>query len=211
MKGDALNNELEAELKRELGAEIRFDEMSRILYSTDASNYEIEPIGVVLPRTADDLAGAVQIAKRFNVAVLPRGGGTSLAGQAVGSALIVDTSKYLNKIITVDAENNTVRTEPGIYLQQLNDNLKKFSLMFGPDPSTARIATVGGVVGNNATGAHSILYGMAGDNVESCRLVAADGDLVDLRVKSAGSFYPRLSVLKKKYSKLIHKDFPKHW
>ncbi|NIP39839.1 MAG: FAD-binding protein [Candidatus Dadabacteria bacterium] len=211
MRGDTLNRELEAALRSELDAEVRFDEITRVLYSTDASNYQIEPVGVVIPKTVDDLVGVVQIAGRYNVAILPRGGGTSLAGQAVGDALIIDTSKYLNKIKSVDVESKTVWAEPGIYLQQLNMSLAEYGLMFGPDPSTARIATIGGVVGNNATGAHSILYGMAGDHVMSCKLVSGHGSLCELDVNTKGQFYSNIANLKKKHEQLIKKGFPKHW
>jgi FAD/FMN-containing dehydrogenase/Fe-S oxidoreductase len=223
MKGDSLQKEFEAVLKARLQAEVRFDQLSRVLYSTDASNYQIEPVGVVIPRTAEDLIGAVQIARRFDTAILPRGGGTSLAGQAVGNALVIDLSKYLNKIQSVDPESKTVCVQPGIYLEQLNRQLRKYNLMFGPDPSTARIATMGGVVGNNATGAHSILYGMAGDHVDACRLVAYDGDVIDLKADdenklssnnsgdTKGLLLKRLADLRESHSASIKDEFPRHW
>ena len=138
MKGNSFHKDLEDTLKAELKAEVCFDKLSRVLYSTDASNFQIEPVGVVIPRSVEDIIGAVQIASRYDVAILPRGGGTSLAGQAVGNALVIDLSKYLNKIKSVDTESKTVCVEPGIYLEQLNRQLKEYDLMFGPDPSTAR-------------------------------------------------------------------------
>ncbi len=120
MSIDSLHRELEVSLKTNLSGEVRFDSLSRILYSTDASNYQIEPVGVVLPLTVDDVIKAIEIASQFEVPILPRGGGTSLAGQAVGHALIIDFSKYLNNIISIDKETSTVRVQPGIYLEQLN-------------------------------------------------------------------------------------------
>ncbi|MGH7891491.1 MAG: FAD-binding oxidoreductase, partial [Thermodesulfobacteriota bacterium] len=169
--GNGLREELEASLKKTIKGEVRFDKLSRALYSTDASNYEIEPVGVVIPRTEEDVSIAVETARSLGAAILPRGGGTSLAGQAVGDALVIDFSKYLNDVIEINPESKTARVQPGIYIEQLNRRLKPSGLMFGPDPSTVRIATAGGVVGNNATGAHSILYGMAGDNVEAAKIL----------------------------------------
>ncbi len=213
--------ELEKELARELECEIRFDRLSRILYSTDASNYQIEPVGVVIPRSAEDVFKTVELAAKHGIPILPRGGGTSLAGQAVGKALILDFSKYLNRIIEIDAEAGTVRVEPGIYLEGLNRSIAHTGLMFGPDPSTARIATVGGAVGNNSTGAHSILYGMAGDNVAAARVILPDGGEARLRAFSngetpkpggaEGELFSKLMWIKSEFSGMIKTEFPKHW
>src|SRR5699024_4087377 len=115
---------------------VKFDRVYRMLYSTDASNYQIEPVGVVLPKTTDDVIGAVELASSHGVPVLPRGGGSSLAGQAVGSALVIDTSKYLNRITSFQPENHTVTVEPGINLDSLNRQIVSHGLMFGPDPSS---------------------------------------------------------------------------
>ena len=221
--GNGLREELESSLKKTLKGEVRFDRLSRALYSTDASNYEIEPVGVVIPRTEEDVSIAVETALKSGVAILPRGGGTSLAGQAVGDALVIDFSKYLNDVIEINPEAKTARVQPGIYIEQLNRRLKPSGLMFGPDPSTARIATAGGVIGNNATGAHSILYGMAGDNVGAAKILL-DGSPVELntlgedallaRAKEsgpAGRLLKNLAALREKYSEPIRRDFPKHW
>lgn len=218
-----IHEELEVLLKKTIKGEVRFDKMTRTLYSTDASNYRIEPVGVVIPRTEEDAAAAVETALRLGVAILPRGGGTSLAGQAVGHALVVDFSKFMNDILDLNTETRTVRVQPGICLEQLNRRLKPTGLMFGPDPSTVRIATVGGVVGNNATGAHSILYGMAGDNVAAARILL-DGSPLELNALTeseletrskesgpAGTLFKNLSQLREKYSEAIERDFPKHW
>ena len=183
MATNSLNRELEAELKKTLEGEVRFDSLSRVLYSTDASNYQIEPVGVVIPRTVEDVIKTVETCTAYGVPILPRGGGTSLAGQAVGHAVVIDYSKYLNNIIEVDKEARIVCTEPGIYIEQLNTQLRQHGLMFGPDPSTARVATAGGAVGNNSTGAHSIIYGMAGDNVIAARVLVNGTDHVDLHAE----------------------------
>ncbi len=224
MPKNSLHLELEAELKKELDGEVRFDDLSRTLYSTDASNYQIEPVGVVIPRTVEDVHKTVETSSKYRVPILPRGGGTSLAGQAVGHALVIDFSKYLNLIIEVDPEAKTVRAEPGIYLEQLNLRLIKYGLMFGPDPSTARIATVGGAVGNNSTGAHSILYGMAGDNISAAKLLLSGGGAISLNALNKNDLaaitrgnghkeklFRKLGRLSKEYSETIKKEFPRHW
>ena len=213
--------ELEKELARELECEIRFDRLSRILYSTDASNYQIEPVGVVVPRSAEDVSKAAGCAAKYGIPILPRGGGTSLAGQAVGKALVLDFSKYLNRIIKIDPEAGTTRVEPGIYLENLNRSIAHTGLMFGPDPSTARIATAGGAVGNNSTGAHSILYGMAGDNVEAARVILPDGSEANLRALkngkasasggAEGELFTSLARIKNEFGGIIETEFPKQW
>lgn len=124
---------LEADLRWRISGEVRFDQYSRMLYSTDASNYQIEPVGVVLPRTVDDVRATIELAAKHGVPILPRGGGSSLAGQTVGAALVVDTSKYLNQILEVDPSARVARVQPGIVLAQLNAKLARYGLMFGPD------------------------------------------------------------------------------
>jgi FAD/FMN-containing dehydrogenase/Fe-S oxidoreductase len=169
--------DLVAALEARIEGEVRFDGTTRMLYSTDASLYQIQPIGVVIPRQADDIQAAMEIAARFGVPVLPRGGGSSLAGQAVGAALVIDTSKYMDRILAVDEEARTVRVQPGIMVGVLNRMLAPLKLMLGPDPASADRATVGGSVGNNATGSHSILYGMMADNVLETGAILVDGSL----------------------------------
>jgi FAD/FMN-containing dehydrogenase/Fe-S oxidoreductase len=215
---------LQAELTARLQGEVRFDRVSRMLYSTDASNYQIDPVGVVVPRTMDDVIGAMDLAASHGVAILPRGGGSSLAGQAVGAALVIDTSKYLNKVLTFNPEQKTVTVEPGINLDALNRQMKQHGLMFGPDPSSANRATIGGVVGNNSAGAHSILYGMTADHIVSARVQLGTGETVDLgpgtmedHVKRAtasdasGRLMAKLLAFREEHSELIRRDFPPHW
>ncbi len=166
-----------AELRKHFTGDIRLDPASRILYSTDASIYRIEPLGVVLPRTQDDLQAALELAARYGVPVLPRGSGSSLAGQAIGHALILGLSRYLDKIVELNPEARTATVEPGVVLSDLNRAAAKYGLTFGPDPASAERATLGGVIGNNATGAHSILYGMTADHLVSADVILSDGSL----------------------------------
>jgi FAD/FMN-containing dehydrogenase/Fe-S oxidoreductase len=166
-----------SELRKRFTGDIRLDPASRILYSTDASIYQIEPLGVVLPRTQDDLHAAVELAAKHHLPILPRGSGSSLAGQAIGHALVLDLSRYLDKIVEVNPEVRTATVEPGVVLATLNRAAAKYGLTFGPDPASAERATIGGVIGNNATGAHSILYGMTADHLVSADVLLADGSL----------------------------------
>ncbi len=163
------------DLKRLVEGEVRFDRMTRALYSTDASIYQVEPIGVVLPRSEEDVIAVVETAARHGVPVLPRGGGTSLAGQAVGKAVVLDFSKYMRRVLEIDAEQGWVRTEPGIILDELNQHLAPHGVQFAPDPSTSNRGNVGGALGNNSCGAHSILWGKTVDNVAGLEVVLSDG------------------------------------
>ena len=168
-----------ARLNDRLGAEttceVRSDAADRWLYATDASLYQIEPVGVVLPRTVADLAAAVRIAAEEGVPVVPRGAATSLSGQTIGAGLILDLSKYLNRIGIVDRARMTVKVEPGVVLDRLNAHLRPLGLMFGPDVSTGDRATLGGMIGNNSAGARSLKYGKTVDHVRSLDVVLADG------------------------------------
>ena len=141
-------------LRNELQGEVIFDAFSRGRYSTDASIYQIEPIGVVVPRNEQDIVRAVQIASEEGIPVLPRGGGTSQIGQTVGEALVIDTSKYFNQIRSFDSESRTISVEPGLVLDQLNRYLKPHGLFYPVDVSTGNRATLGGMTGNNSCGAH---------------------------------------------------------
>src|SRR5947199_6821668 len=154
-----MNQDLYQSLKSRVSGEVRFDRASRLMYSTDASIYEIEPIGVVIPRTHEDVFATMEIARTFKVPVLPRGGGTSLAGQTVGDAVIIDMSQHLNRVLEVNTEERWAVVEPGVVQEQLNLHLKPKGYLFGPDTSTANRATIGGMMGNNSAGSHSIIYG----------------------------------------------------
>jgi FAD/FMN-containing dehydrogenase/Fe-S oxidoreductase len=172
---------LERALRAALAGEVRFDRVSRALYSTDASVYQIEPLGVVVARTRDDVVATVRLCHEFRCPLTLRGGGTSQAGQAVGSGVILDTSKYLNRLLEVDVARRTARVEPGIVLDELNAQLKVHNLRFAPDISTASRATLGGMMANNSAGARSVLYGITLHHVLEQQVVFADGTLAHLR------------------------------
>ncbi len=174
---DGLRRALEARIT----GEVRFDAVTRALYATDASIYEIQPLGVVVPRTKDDLVAVVDVCARFRCPVTMRGGGTSQAGQAIGRGLIVDTSKYLNRLIEVRPEERWARVEPGIVLDELNAALKPHGLRFAPDVSTASRATVGGMMANNSSGARSVYYGKTIDHVIEQEVLLSDGTVVSAR------------------------------
>src|SRR3954454_22108612 len=172
---------LATELAQRVAGEVRFDRVSRALYSTDASVYQIEPAGVVVPRTREDLVRTVEIAARHGVSITARGGGTSQAGQAIGAGIQLDTSKYLNRLLELNAAERWAWIEPGLVLDELNAQLKPHGLRFAPDISTASRATVGGMIANNSSGARSVLYGKTIDHVLELRVLLADGSEAHLR------------------------------
>jgi FAD/FMN-containing dehydrogenase/Fe-S oxidoreductase len=172
---------LRHELEDSIDGEVRFDKVSRALYSTDASVYQIEPLGVVIPRSAESVVNAVAIAAKHGVPITPRGGGTSQAGQSIGAGLVLDTSKHLNRIIEISPEEKSARVEPGVVLDELNAALKPYNLRFAPDVSSASRATVGGMMANNSSGARSVLYGKTIDHVLEQRVVLSDGSLAHFR------------------------------
>ena len=174
-KADPVSHRLANRLRKELQGEVLFDAFSRGRYSTDASHYQIEPIGVVVPRTDDDVRAAIAIAREEGVPLLPRGGATSQSGQTVGRALVVDFSKHLNRLVAADAEARTCVVEPGIVLDELNRQLRATGLWFPVDVSTSSRATIGGMAGNNSCGTRSIRYGIMRDNVIAIDAILADG------------------------------------
>ena len=163
------------ELKNAIKGDVLFDEYSLGMYATDASIYQIKPLAVVLPKDESDVKKAVEIARKRGVKILPRGGGTSLAGQTVAEALILDFSKYMNKILELNVAERWVRVEPGLVRDELNEELSKHGLHFAPDPATSSRANVGGMVGNNSSGTKSILYGKTVDHILAAKVLLADG------------------------------------
>lgn len=169
---------LEADLRREVRGEVRFDARARALYATDASPYEIDPIGVVVPLDRDDVIATVRVCARHRVPILPRGGGTSLAGQTVGRAVVIDVSKHLTRILDVDEAGRTATVEPGVVRDALNDRLAPLGLQFTPDVSTTNRAAIGGMVANNSAGTRSIKYGKSVDQVVAASCLLVDGSVV---------------------------------
>ena len=167
-------------LGRELAGEAHFDASARALYATDASNYRIVPVGVVFPRSTDDIAATLSACAEHGVPVTARGGGTSTGGQAVGGGVVIDCSRHLDHVLEVDPERALARVEPGVVLDSLQRAAAPHGLAFGPDPSTHDRCTVGGMIGNNACGAHSLRYGKTDANVESLDVLLADGQRLTL-------------------------------
>ena len=171
---------LAAALAEEISGPVCFDMPTRILYASDGSIYEILPAGVIFPRSVEDVAKAVAIAAAENVPIIPRGAGSGLAGEALGSGLILEFSRFMNGIENISEDGALVSVGPGVVLDVLNKNLKPFGRMIGPDPSSGGRCTMGGMVGNDATGAHSEVYGHTSDHVKWLEVVLADGSVARL-------------------------------
>ena len=174
---DAVRRELEAKIE----GEVRFDTITRALYSTDASVYQIQPLGVVIVKNRQDIIAALEICHRFRCPLTMRGGGTSQGGQSIGHGVQIDISKYYNRILEVNAEERWVRVEPGIVLDELNAQLAPLGLRFAPDISTASRATIGGMMANNSSGARSVLYGKTIDHVLEQVVALSDASIVHFR------------------------------
>ena len=209
------DSRLAARLRGELEGEVLFDAFSRGRYSTDASIYQLEPLGVVVPRSNDDIVTAIEIAADEGVSVLPRGGGTSQIGQTVGHSLVVDTTKYLNRVVEFDAATRSVRVEPGLVLDRLNRYLKPHGLFYPVDVSTGNRATLGGMAGNNSCGARSIRYGNMVHNVQAIDAILADGSRARFadskntpRDGSGGELVERLLALGRREADEIKQRFP---
>jgi FAD/FMN-containing dehydrogenase/Fe-S oxidoreductase len=200
---------------------VRFDDGSRALYATDASNYRQVPIGVVIPRTVDDVVAALAVCRGFDAPVLSRGGGTSLAGQCCNVAVVLDFSKHLNRILDLDPQARRARVEPGLVLDDLRDAAEEHHLTFGPDPATHTHCTLGGMIGNNSCGVHSVMAGKTVDNVEELEILTYEGlrlrvgatseDELERIIRSGGrrgEIYARLRALRDRYADLIRERYP---
>ncbi|HEX6313613.1 MAG TPA: FAD-linked oxidase C-terminal domain-containing protein [Gemmatimonadaceae bacterium] len=218
------HRDLEEALRRVVSGEVRFDPLTRQIYSTDASIYAIEPIGVVSPRSADDVMATVQVAGQYGVPVLPRGAGTSLAGQTVGRAVVLDFSRYLHELVEIDSEARTARVQPGLVQDDLNTAVARHGLMFAPDTSTANRATLGGMIGNNSCGSRSARYGMTIDHVDSIDVVLSDGSRATLGAMAPdelarrgrgdtleASLYRAVPALVGRRGDAIRTGFPPYW
>jgi FAD/FMN-containing dehydrogenase/Fe-S oxidoreductase len=216
--------DLEAALRTVIRGDVRFDHASRLLYSTDASMYQVEPIGVVIPRDAEDVQAAVEVARAQQVALLPRGGGTSLTGQTVNRALVLDFSRHMHRVLEVNREEMWARVEPGVVQDELNHHVRPLGLLFGPDTSTSSRATLGGMLGNNSGGSHSIAYGLTVDHVLELTALLADGTRVvfgDLTPEALeakgrlagleGAIYREVAAIRDAYADEIRARYPSHW
>jgi len=217
--------ELAGALERELRGEVQADAYSRHLFASDASMYAIEPLLVAFPSDADDVAAAVAVAGRFEVPVVTRGAGTSLSGQAVGGrGIVLDTSRHMNAIREIDREARRVRVGPGVVQEDLNRAAHSLGLGFGPDTSTSNRATIGGMIGNNSSGSHSIVYGSTIDHVHELDVVLSDGtrshfhpvDEAERSRRAAartleGAIYRGLPEILRDHRGAIERDYPRHW
>jgi FAD/FMN-containing dehydrogenase/Fe-S oxidoreductase len=213
---------LAADLRAAITGEVRFDRAMRAVYSADASNYRQVPIGVVLPRSVADIEAAMAVCRRHKVPILARGGGTSQNGQSVNVAVIIDCSKYLNQVLLIDPLARTALVEPGTVCDALRDAAEEHQLTFGPDPATHSRCTLGGMIGNNSCGAHSVMAGKTAENIEALEVLTYDGarfwvgptdEAEFARIVAAGGrqaeIYTALKALSDKYADLVRARFPK--
>jgi FAD/FMN-containing dehydrogenase/Fe-S oxidoreductase len=213
--------ELEKELKRTIRGEVRFDRGSRALYATDGSNYRQIPIGLIVPRDDADVVAAVGACRKYGAPVLARGAGTSLAGQCCNVAVILDFTKYMNQTLELDSSARFARVQPGVVLDSLRNRAEAHQLTFAPDPSTHNRCTIGGMIGNNSCGTHSLLGGKTVDNVEELRILLYDGSQMTVGATSEaelariiaqggrnGEIYSKLHAIQQSYADLIRARFP---
>src|SRR5215471_9925829 len=213
---------LASALARNLRGEVRFDAGTRALYATDGSSYRQVPIGVVLPRDNEDVIATVALAREYGAPVLCRGGGTSLAGQCCNVAVVLDFSKYMAEIIEIDPARRIARVQPGVILDHLRGAAEKHHLTFGPDPATHDRCTLGGMIGNNSCGVHSVMAGKTDENIESLEVLSYDGLRMTVGETSAeqleavvreggrrGEIYSRLKALTDACGDQVRKRYPK--
>ncbi len=207
-------------LRHELQGEVRFGTSARALYATDGSNYRQVPIGVVIPRDNDDVLAAISVCREFQAPLLCRGGGTSLAGQCCNVAVVLDFSKYMSNILEIDPDRRIARVQPGVVLDKLRNAAEKHHLTFAPDPATHDRCTIGGMIGNNSCGVHSVMAGKTDDNIEELEVVTYDGarlrlgkDVIQDHAARSGSgraeeIRSSLTQIVDQYADLIRQRFP---
>jgi FAD/FMN-containing dehydrogenase/Fe-S oxidoreductase len=186
--------EIARKLQREVAGEVRMDHYNRLMYSTDASMYQMEPVGVVVPKDANDVETAMRIAAEHGIPVMPRGGGTSLAGQTCNHAIVIDFSKYMRSVLEVSPEERWARVQPGIVNNHLSAAVRQHGLMYGPDPVTSQRATVGGGIGNNSCGPHSVIYGKTLDHILEVDAILSDGTRTHFSPINGESLEDRMSL-----------------
>ena len=206
---------LARELTQSISGEVRFSAGSRALYANDASAYRQVPLGVVVPRTADDVVATVALCREFEAPVFARGAGTGLAGQTVNEAVLIDFSKYMRELVEIDYESMRARVQPGLVLDRLRDKAEEQNLTFGPDPATHSRCTLGGMIGNNSCGVHSIIAGVTADNVESLDVLLYDGTRLtvgrgDDAIRGAGAdqLIAQLRALADRWGDRVREGFP---
>jgi FAD/FMN-containing dehydrogenase/Fe-S oxidoreductase len=215
------SRQLEARLKQSVRGEVRLDDASRALYATDSSNYRQVPIGLIIPRDAQDVIATIAACREFGAAVLSRGGGTSVAGQTCNVAVVIDFSKYMHSVVALDPTARRARVEPGIVLDALRNQAEKHELTFAPDPATHSRCTLGGMIGNNSCGVHALMGGKTVDNIESLDILLYDGthmtvgrtpeaelDAIIAAGGRRGEIYAGLKRLRDTYSDLVRQRFP---
>jgi FAD/FMN-containing dehydrogenase/Fe-S oxidoreductase len=198
----------EQELRNRIKGDVSFDQATLGLYSTDASIYQIMPTALVIPRDEADVRAVVETAAKYNVNILPRGAGTSLNGQCVSSAMVIDFTKYMNKILELNTKERWVRVQPGVVLDELNAVLAEQGLVFAPDPATSNRATIGGMMGNNSSGTRSVVYGITNDHVLETKVLLSDGTEMKLEELSAEE-YDRRAQSDDKREAQIYSGFKK--
>jgi FAD/FMN-containing dehydrogenase/Fe-S oxidoreductase len=224
MLSDSMIETFMRALQNRVSGDVRTDAYSKMLYSTDASMYQVMPYGVLIPKTNEDVHAAVELAAKYKMPILPRTAGSSLAGQAINEALVIDFTRHLDGILEVNTDEHWVRVQPGRVLDELNLHLKPMRLQFGPDPASSNRAAMGGIVSNNSTGSHSIVYGMTADHVIEASVILADGTRTVFRPLSEhelrhhqqrggleGEIYRRIDALAREGADIIRAGTPRHW
>ena len=215
--------QLADELRVRISGEVRFDDGARGLYAYDASNYTQSPIGVVIPKSAEDVLATIEICRKYRAPVLSRGGGTSLTGSTVNIAVVIDMSKYFNRVLEINAGERWARVEPGVILDDLRDAADEEGLTFGPDPSTHDRCVLGGMIGNNSCGMHAQMAGRVSENVLELDVLTYEGlrmrvgktssaelDRIVRENSRRGEIYRKLKNLSERYAPVIRDKIPKH-
>ena len=210
------------ELQHEVSGEVRFDRASLAVYAVDASIFEVEPIAICIPRSKEDIIAAIKIARKHKVPIIPRGAATGISGGCIGKGLVIDTSKYLNRILHIDSKNKIAIVEPGVIQDELNSALLPFGLRLGPDTSTGNRATIGGMVANNSAGAHSLVYGRMCDHVVALDVILYTGTSIQTKLLTnseweqkcesnteEGVLYRTIDGIRNRYRSAIENEFPK--